>query len=106
MINGERAFLSKSEYDEQKNEITAIEGIAVIAGGEKFAIHLNDAQSGYLSSVETATKLYGDIMPTAEQGKIISAKCTDINNAIQQQKIVMEILQTAYIYIIRMIMVH
>ena len=82
LINGERAFLSKSEYDEQKNEITAIEGIAVIAGGEKFAIHLNDAQSGYLRSVETATKLYGDIMPTAEQGKIISAKCTDINNAI------------------------
>ena len=82
LINGERAFLSKSEYDEQKNEITAIEGIAVIAGGEKFAIHLNDAQSGYLSSVETATKLYGDIMPTAEQGKIISAKCTDINYAI------------------------
>ena len=82
LINGERAFLSKSEYDEQKNEITAIEGIAVIAGGEKFAIHLNDAQTNSISSIETATKLYGDIMPTAEQGKIISAKCTDINNAI------------------------
>ena len=82
LINGERFLLNVSEFEEKKDYITTIEGVAIFAGGEKFAIHLNDAHTGYLKSVETATKLYGDIMPTAEQGKIISAKYIDINNAL------------------------
>ena len=65
-----------------KAEIDTVEGVAVIAGGEKFVVHLNNAQSGSISTIETAFDLYGDIMPTAEQGMIISAKWTDINSAI------------------------
>lgn len=82
LINGKREFLNQQEYDEKKESIDVIEGVAVIAGGEKFAIHLNNAQSGSISSVETAKKLYGDIMPTADHGKIISAKWSDINTAL------------------------
>ena len=84
LINGVRAFLSKEEFEARKDEITTIEGVAVIAGGEKFAIHLNDAQTSSIATIETAQKLYGDIMPTADQGKIISAKWSDINTAIKE----------------------
>ena len=45
LINGTREFLSQQEYNERKGEISTIEGVAVIAGGERFAIHLNDAQT-------------------------------------------------------------
>lgn len=83
IINGERKFLDEQEYEEMKAEIDTVEGVAVIAGGEKFVVHLNNAQSGSISTIETAFDLYGDIMPTAEQGRIISAKWTDINNAIR-----------------------
>ena len=69
--------------EEMKAEIDTVEGVAVIAGGEKFVVHLNNAQSGSISTIETAFDLYGDIMPTAEQGMIISAKWTDINSAIR-----------------------
>lgn len=82
IINGERKFLDEQEYEEMKAEIDTVEGVAVIAGGEKFVVHLNNAQSGSISTIETAFDLYGDIMPTAEQGMIISAKWTDINSAI------------------------
>ncbi|MBD5267476.1 MAG: hypothetical protein HDS41_04725 [Bacteroides sp.] len=82
LINGKQEFLDVQEYIEKKESIDIIEGVAVIAGGEKFAIHLHDAQSGSISSVETARKLYGDIMPTAYQGTIISAKLSDINTAL------------------------
>lgn len=82
IINGERKFLDKQEYEEMKAEIDTVEGVAVIAGGEKFVVHLNDAQSGSISTIETAFDLYGDIMPTAVQGRIISAKWADINSAI------------------------
>lgn len=83
LINGTREFLSQQEYEEQKYEISTIEGVAVIAGGEKFVIHLNDAQSSYISDVNTAKLLYGDILPSAPQGIIISAKWSDIMAAIQ-----------------------
>ena len=82
IIDGNREFLDVEEYNKRKDEITKIEGVAVIAGGERFAIHLQDAQVSYLQDVYTAQMLYGDIMPTEDQGRIISAKYYDINSAI------------------------
>ena len=83
LINGAREFLDEKEYDARKEEISVIEGVAIIAGNESFAVQLTDAQTNSISSVETAMDLYGDILPTANQGKIISAKWSDIDNAIQ-----------------------
>ena len=83
LINGNREFLDEQEYNERKGEIDTVEGVAVIAGGEKFAVYLTDAQTDAISEVEVAMDMYGDILPTANQGKIISAKWTDINEAIQ-----------------------
>ena len=82
IINGNREFLDKQEYNERRSEIDEVEGVAVIVGGEKFAIHLNDAQSASISSIATAKLLYGDIIPTEKQGYIISQKLSDINAAI------------------------
>jgi hypothetical protein len=84
LINGTREFLNEQEYNERKGEIGTIEGIAIIAGEEKFALHLKNAQSDPISTVTTAMDLYGDVIPTANQGKIISAKWSDINNAISK----------------------
>ncbi|MBQ3174949.1 MAG: hypothetical protein IJB58_03155 [Bacteroidales bacterium] len=82
IIDGNREFLDVEEYNKRKDEITKIEGVAVIAGGERFAIHLQDAQTSCLENVSTAQMLYKDIMPTEDQGRIISAKYYDINSAI------------------------
>lgn len=84
IIDGKREFLTKAEYDAKKDQITKVEGVAVIAGGEKFAIQLQDAQTGLLTSVETANIMYGDILPTEIQGRIISAKKNGIDNALSQ----------------------
>ena len=83
LINGNREFLDEQEYNERKGEIDTVEGVAVIAGGEKFAVYLTDAQTDAISEVEVAMDMYGDILPTANQGKIISAKWTDVNEAIE-----------------------
>lgn len=84
IINGKREFLDKQEYEDRKNKITSIEGVLISGGDEKFAIHLHDAQTGYIQSLETAMTLYGDIIPTAYQGEIISARITIINSIIEQ----------------------
>lgn len=83
IIDGKREFLTRSEYDAKKDQITKIEGVAVIDGGVKFAVQLKDAQQGSLDNLTTARTLYGDIMPTELQGMIISAKMNEINNAIR-----------------------
>lgn len=84
IIDGSREFLNKQEYDARKGEIETIEGIAIIAGDEKFALHLTDAQTNTISSIETAKMLYGDIMPTGDQGRIISVKWSEINSALSE----------------------
>ena len=84
LIDGNREFLALHEYNDRKGEVETVEGISVIAGGEKFAIHLGDAQTDPISSITTAKTLYGDILPSVDQGKIISAKWSDINNAISK----------------------
>lgn len=82
-INGARRFLSNEEYVEWKDKVTSIEGVTLIGGGEKFIVHLNDAQTGSISSIETAMSLYSGIMPTGNQGMIISAKLMDLNDALR-----------------------
>lgn len=84
IIDGKREFLTKAEYDAKKDQITKVEGVAVIAGGEKFAIQLQDAQTDMLTSVETANIMYGDILPTDIQGLIISAKKDGIDSALSR----------------------
>lgn len=84
VLNGERVFLNEQEYKEDKASITEIVGVAVIAGGEKFAIHLTDAQIDPISNKSTAQQLYGDIIPTDMQGWIISTKYSDVNAALSR----------------------
>ena len=79
---GTRYYLTKSEYDKANLSDAVIEGLTIVAGGESFILSLNDVQTNFIASVETAQKLYGDILPTVDQGKIISAKCLDINTAL------------------------
>lgn len=73
IINGEREFLNKDEYKELKSKIETIEGILVIADGEKFIVKLFNEQSDPISNVSSAKAYYGDLMPSAYQGQLISA---------------------------------
>ena len=83
IINGEREFLDKSDFDKINSEIQNIEGVVIIAGNEKFVVQLANAQSNSIAEVSMARKLYADIMPTSTQGIIISAKWSDINAALK-----------------------
>lgn len=83
IINGTREFLKQQEYANRKYEIEKVEGVAVIAGGEKFVVHLTNAQTSSISNTSTAMTLYKEIIPTAKQGEIISARWNDINSAIR-----------------------
>ena len=83
IINGEREFLDKSDFDKINSEIENIEGVVIIAGNEKFVVQLANAQSNSIAEVSVARKLYADIMPTSTQGIIISAKWSDINAALK-----------------------
>lgn len=74
--------MDTQEYNERIDEIDTIEGVAIFAGDEKFIIHLQNAQTDAISSIATAMELYSDILPTADQGIIISAKLSDINTAL------------------------
>ena len=82
IMNGKRVYLNQNEYSQNLSNIDSIEGILIIAPGEKFIISLNDAQSTSISNVSTAKQLYSDVMPTQKQGRIISARWTDVNNAL------------------------
>ncbi len=82
IIAGSRVFLNKQEYDEVASEIESVEGVLVVAGGEKFIVHLNDAQASAISNAAIVKSQYSDILPTMYQGQIISAKWKDINDAI------------------------
>lgn len=83
-INGGREFCDMEKYKDFQSFIDEVEGVAVFAGGERFIVELSDAEDSPISSVETAKTKYGPKMPNDLQAKIISAKWTDINNAIQQ----------------------
>lgn len=80
--NGTRYYLTKEEYDKANLSDVVIEGVAIVSGGESFILSLKNVQTDVISSISTANNLYGDIMPTKNQGEIISAKWNDINTAI------------------------
>lgn len=79
---GTRYYLTKEEYRKANLSDAVIEGLTIVAGDESFIILLNDAQTNSISSIETAFSLYKDIIPTANQGRIISSKWSYINSAI------------------------
>lgn len=80
--DGKRYYLTEDEYGKANLSDAVIEGVTVVGGGESFIILLNDAQTNSISSIETAFSLYKDIIPTANQGRIISSKWSYINSAI------------------------
>lgn len=80
--DGKRYYLTEEEYGKANLSDAVIEGVTVVGGGESFIILLNDAQTNSISSIETAFSLYKDIIPTANQGRIISSKWSYINSAI------------------------
>lgn len=82
IVKGERKFVDSNEYQQLGSEIEEVEGVVIIGGGVKFALALNDAQSSSISNVDTAKQLYGDIMPSLLNARIISTKWTEINNAL------------------------
>lgn len=82
IIDGKREFLTPQEYQEKLAIIEEIEGIAIIAWGEKFVLQMHDAQTNSISDTSTAFKIYGDIIPSEAQGMIISAKWSNINSAL------------------------
>lgn len=83
IIDGKREFISQSDYTDRYSEFDEIEGVLVIGNGEKFIVRLQDEQSDPISNVDTAMQFYKDIMPSAKQGRIISAFYWYIDNAIK-----------------------
>lgn len=80
--DGVRYYLTQEEYSKANLSRATIEGVTVIGGAETFIVALEDAPSNTLYW-EYAKALYGDYMPTANQGKIISARWSYVNNAIK-----------------------
>ncbi len=82
IIDGNREFLDKQEYDERENEIDTVEGVLVFAGSKRLIVHLKDAQTNPINNPSTANNLYSNILPTEKQGRTLSSKLPEINNAI------------------------
>ncbi len=80
--DGTRYYLTKEDYDKANLSDAVIEGLTIISGNESFILSLKDVQTNSISTIATAKSLYGDILPNDNQGKIISARWTDINNAL------------------------
>lgn len=80
--DGKRYYVTEEQYQKANLSNAVIEGLTIIGGGESFILSLNNVQSNNISNIETAKKLYEDIMPTASQGRVISARWMDINNKI------------------------
>lgn len=79
---GKRYYLTYNQYNNANLSNAIIEGVTIVSGEESFIVSPKDAQASAISSVETAFELYRDIIPTAEQGKLISIYWDDINYAI------------------------
>ena len=85
VTNGDnRLFIDKTEYS--TNGIPSgyiVEGLAVCSKVGNFILALQDASSDYMLYT-SAIQLYGkEALPTYTQGSIISARWSDINNALQ-----------------------
>ncbi len=80
-------YMSPSDYYVNATNIAAqghiVMGVRVYYNSNKsrFDIELNDAQSGTITQ-SSALSVYGNYLPTYDEGKVISARFTDINNAL------------------------
>lgn len=83
IIGGERVFLNYHEYNDRKDEIETVEGVLLIADGEKFIVKMEDEQNDPISDVDTAKLFYGHLMPTYKQGQIITVFWGYLNNALE-----------------------
>lgn len=82
--DGARYYLTAEQYQKANLKDAVVEGLTIIGGGESFILSLNDVQTDNISTVATAKFLYEDILPTESQARIISARWSDINNALPQ----------------------
>lgn len=81
-MNGVRYYLSQEEYSKVDLSKAVIEGLTVITGEESFIIALENERTDNIRQAN-AISYYGSMLPTQEQGKVISARWTYINNAIK-----------------------
>lgn len=80
---GKRYYLTYDQYNNANLSNAIIEGVTIVSGEDSFIVSPKDAQASAISSVETAFELYRDIIPTAEQGKLIGIYWDSINYAIK-----------------------
>ena len=80
--DGTRYYLSEEEYNKANLSNATVEGLTIVDNGQKFVLALKDAQATAISSIETAKSMYGDILPTIDQGKVIGANWSKINRAL------------------------
>lgn len=81
LVDGKREFLSEKQYNDKKNQISEVEGIAVILGGEEFLVKLQNEQTDPIKDVNTAISFYGDELPSAFQGMLLGMISEDLNKA-------------------------
>lgn len=82
ILNGERQFLTTQEFIKVQHEVEKTEGVVIKAAGQRFILHLDNAQSDPIDSISIVGNLYGDILPTVLEGRIISMKWMDIQQVI------------------------
>lgn len=84
-IDGERYYISQDLYDQFDLSNAVKEGVTLVTnGGMIFILALEDAQSSAISYPSSAFSNYGNIIPTADQGRIICANWGIINSAISK----------------------
>ena len=79
---GTRYYLTQEEYAKADLSDAIIEGVAVITGDISFIIALHDEPANDMLA-SSARSYYGDNLPNESQGKLISARWSFINNAIE-----------------------
>ena len=80
---GKRYYLSCDQFNKANLSNAIIEGVTIVSGEESFIISPEDAQTSSISSVETAFEKYRDVIPTANQGMLISTYWESINDLIK-----------------------
>lgn len=80
--DGVRYYLTQEEYAKANLSRATIEGVTVISNTDTFIVALEDAHQAGSVTWDIANIYWGDLLPTESQGKIISARWSYINNAI------------------------
>ena len=75
-----RYYVTREQYTDLNKDAYIVEGLAVVTGGEQFIIALNNASANTMTW-EMANALYD--LPNQDQGKVISARFTDVSNALK-----------------------